>query len=57
MKTARFVLKIVALSLSIAAVACAIVAYWDRLTHVTTCAASKLKAKTKFNSEYDDYEE
>ena len=31
MKVARFVLKIVALSLSIAALACAVVAYWSEL--------------------------
>ena len=31
MKVARFVLKIVALSLALAAAICAIIAYWDKL--------------------------
>jgi len=56
MKVARFVLKIVALSLSIAALACAIVAYWNELMELCCCAKSKLK-RTTCASEYDDYEE
>ena len=31
MKVARFVLKIVALSLTTAAVVCAVIAYWDKV--------------------------
>ena len=46
MKVARFVLKIVALSLTTAAVVCAVIAYWE-----------KLRKKTGCPSEYDDYVE
>ncbi len=56
MKIARFVLKIVALSLTIAALACAVVAYWNELAELCGCAKSKLK-RTACASEYDDYEE
>lgn len=54
MKVARFVLKIVALSLAAAAAVCAIIAYWDGLTELYDNAKSKLKHSA---SEYDDYEE
>lgn len=57
MKTARLVLKIVALSLTLAAVVCALVAYWDKLMELTVFAHKKIKEKTTVNSEYDDYEE
>lgn len=56
MKVARFVLKIVALSLGAAAAVCAIIAYWDKLAELGSCAKSKLQCKT-CASEYDDYEE
>lgn len=56
MKVARFVLKIVALSLSMAALACAIVAYWNEIMELCGCAKSKLTRKVHV-SEYDDYEE
>jgi len=56
MKVARFVLKIVALSLGAAALVCAIIAYWDRLAELGSCAKSKFQ-KTAISSEYDDYEE
>ena len=54
MKVARFVLKIVALSL--AAAACAVIAYWDGLTELYDNAKGKLKCSA-CSSEYDDYEE
>ncbi len=57
MKTARFVLKIVALALGTAAAVCAIIAYWDRLLAIGTGAAEKLKKKAGCPSEYDDYED
>lgn len=59
MKVARFVLKIVALSLTIAAVVCAVIAYWDKLTELGQCACGKLKEKKACicKSEYDDYAE
>jgi hypothetical protein len=56
MKTARFVLKIVALSLGAAAAVCAIIAYWDQLIDLGDCIGSKLKRSARA-SEYDDYEE
>lgn len=56
MKVARFVLKIVALSLGAAAVVCAIVAYWDKLADLGSCATGKIR-RTACASEYDDYEE
>lgn len=56
MKVARFVLKIVALSLALAAGVCAVIAYWDKLLEVGTCAKEKLQAKS-CSSEYEDYEE
>lgn len=56
MKVARFVLKIVAMSLAAAACVCAIVAYWDKLTELFGCAKGKLQ-RTACASEYDDYEE
>lgn len=54
MKTARFVLKIVAASLAFAAAVCAIIAYSDKLGEL--CCAAKCKL-SKTPSEYDDYEE
>ena len=56
MKIARFVLKIVALSLAAAAVVCTVVAYWDKLAQLCGCAKGKIKSAA-CTSEYDDYEE
>ena len=56
MKTARFVLKIVALSLAAAAAVCAIIAYWDGLTEMCGCVRSKL-CRSAHIDEYDDYED
>lgn len=56
MKIARFVLKIVALSLAAAAAVCAVIAYWDGLTELFDSAKGKLK-RGGCASEYDDYEE
>ena len=55
MKVARFVLKIVALSLAAAAV-CAVIAYWDGLTEMCGCVKDKLQHSASID-EYDDYEE
>ena len=57
MKVARFVLKIVALSLTTAAVVCAVIAYWDTVPESCSCAGEKLRKKTGCPSEYDDYVE
>lgn len=56
MKVARFVLKIVALSLTAAAAVCAIIAYWDKLSELGDCAKTKIQQRA-CASEYDDYEE
>ena len=56
MKIARFVLKIVALPLGAAAVICAMIAYWDKLSELGDCAKGKFQ-RTANPSEYDDYEE
>lgn len=56
MKVARFVLKIVALSLTAAAAVCAIIAYWDKLSELGNCAKAKIQQRA-CASEYDDYEE
>ena len=57
MKIARFVLKVVAVSLVAAAGVCAVIAYWDKLLEWGTCAKHKIQAKTVRASEYEDYEE
>lgn len=57
MKVARFVLKIVALALGVAAAVCAVIAYWDKLIELGTCAGEKLKKNVGRPSEYDDYVE
>lgn len=61
MKVARFVLKLVALSLTIAAVVCAIIAYWDKLAELAEVAQEKLSAKKQpapaEYCEYDDFVE
>ncbi len=56
MKVARFVLKIVALSLTAAALVCAVIAYWDGLTKVRGSVKGKL-SRSDYDDEYDDYEE
>lgn len=56
MKVARFVLKVVAMSLAAAAAVCAVIAYWDKLGEVAD--SLKQKAQRKITAdEYEDYEE
>lgn len=60
MKIARFVLKIVAVAMVVAAAACAVVAYWDKIMDAFYTVADKIeekKADCRFASEYDDYED
>ena len=59
MKIARFVLKVVALSLTAAAIICAVIAYWDKLTELAEALCGKMKEKKACicKSEYDDYVE
>lgn len=57
MKVARFVLKIVAAALALAAAVCCVIAFWDKLAAVFDCARKKL-CKSGYccgGSEYDDY--
>ena len=51
-KTARFVLKIVAASLGLAAIVCMIVGCWSDVKE-RGCICQRLSRK--FRSEYDDY--
>ena len=59
MKVARFVLKVVAMSLTAAAVICAVIAYWDKLTELAQSICGKVQEKKSCicKSEYDDYVE
>lgn len=59
MKVARFVLKIVAASLVVAAAVCAVIAYWDKIVDVALGLYGKAKEKKDCicKSEYDDYVE
>ena len=60
MKTARFILKIVAAVMAAAAVVCAVVAFWDSIMDLFDSIADKLeekKANCRFASEYDDYDD
>ena len=55
MKVARFVLKIVALSLAAAAAVCAVIAYWDGITEMCCCVKGKIQRSAHID-EYDDYD-
>ena len=59
MKVARFVLKIVAVSLVVAAAVCAVIAYWDKIVDASLALYSKVKEKKSCicKSEYEDYVE
>ena len=60
MKVARFVLKLVAALMVVAAAVCAVVAYWDRIVDAFYAVADKIeekKAECRFASEYDDFED
>ena len=59
MKGARFVLKIVALSLAAAAAVCAVIAYWDGITEMCCCVKGKIQRSAHIDEydDYDDYEE
>ncbi|USF27511.1 hypothetical protein N510_002458 [Firmicutes bacterium ASF500] len=59
MKVARFVLKIVALSLATAAAVCAVIAYWDGITEMCCSVKGKIQRSAHIDEydDYDDYEE
>lgn len=54
MKVARFVLKIVALSLAAAAAVCCVIAYWDKLADGVRAVRDHFGCPCR-PSEYDDY--
>lgn len=56
MSVTKMVLGIVALSLAAAAAVCAIIAYWDKLSELTTTGKAKFAGGMAV-SEYDDFEE
>ena len=55
MKVARFVLKIVSLCLAAAALACCIIAYWDKIMDAVRFVGAKCGCKACRPAEYDDY--
>lgn len=59
MKTARFVLKFVALGLVIGAAACAVIAYWDRISECVYSIADRIEEKRAVSrcAECDDYDD
>lgn len=61
MKTARFILKIVACVTAAAAVVCAIVAFWDQIMDVIDTVVDKVeerRANKCFQpAEFDDYDD
>lgn len=60
MKTARCVLKIVAVLMVVAAAVCAVALYWDKIMDVFYTIADKIEEKRadcRFASEYDDFED
>ena len=54
MKVARFVLKIVSLCLAVAALACCVIAYWDKIAELAVAVSEKCARKPR-PAEYDDY--
>ncbi len=54
MKAARFILKVVTACLAVAAVACCVVAYWDKIVDAVEAIKSKCCPKCR-SAEYADY--
>ena len=54
MKVARFVLKIVSLCLAAAALACCVIAYWDKIVAGIRYVGAKCGCKHCRPAEYDD---
>ena len=57
MKVARFVLKIVGTCLALAAAACCIIAYWDKITECVNRVGNKLGFSCGCSdyADFDDY--
>lgn len=57
MKIARFVLKIVGACLALAAAACCVIAYWDKIMEAAERVGSKLGLSCCHCSDYADYDD
>ena len=61
MKIARFILKVVAISMACAAVACAIMAFWDQIMDLFDTIADKVEERRADRcfepEEFDDYDD
>lgn len=64
MKTARFILKIVALALTTAAAVCCVVAFWDKIMEGVGAAANKPRSRSPYadsgyidDDDYSDWDE
>lgn len=55
MKTARFVLKIVAGGLAVGACVCAIIAWWDKIADCLSAMAQKAQARKLQDEEFRHY--
>ena len=59
MKAARFILKIVAIAMTAAAVACAIIAFWDQIMDLFDTIADKVEERRADRcfepAEFDDF--
>ncbi len=55
MKATQFILKIVALCLAVAAVTCAVIAHWDKISDCFCGIKDTLEEKRSRPAEYDDY--
>ncbi|WP_251448660.1 hypothetical protein [Vermiculatibacterium agrestimuris] len=56
MKIARFVLKVVGFCLALAAAACCVIAYWDKITECVHRVGSKLGLSC-CSSDYADFDD
>lgn len=61
MKSARFILKLVALGLVVGAATCAVIAYWDKISECFYRVADRIEEKRAACSceeceDYDDWE-
>ncbi len=62
MKTARFVLKLVALGLTVASAVCLVIAYWDKIASGICALSAKIEGKMEArqccpapSAEFEDY--
>lgn len=56
MKVVRFVMKIVAVSLAVAAAACCVIAYWDKIVDAVEAVRCKCCKKGEY-ADYADWDE